>query len=249
MLYTVGNMHSLTNKQGFTMLEMGIVLAIVGLLVGGVLAGASYLRNAERSTAMNEAKYYLDAFNKFQDLYGLPAGDMATAEDVWGAGTTDNGNGNGMIRRVTAGLENPVEIFLAFEHMGLASLLANRFSAAAGELPSASISNVEFFFDFPDTLNNYVPATHGQFYEGMYGHFLRMYARDPADALPDDPFLTAPEAFEVDNKMDDGRPGTGWIRTLEPVGLADCATTNVPATAAYNVGLAGQLCGFILLQQ
>ena len=52
--------------HGFTLIELAIVLVIIGLLVGGIAGLASYTTNAKLSAMMNEGKFYIDAYNKFQ---------------------------------------------------------------------------------------------------------------------------------------------------------------------------------------
>ena len=38
---------SITKKQGFTLIELSIVLVIIGLIVGGVLVGQDLIKGAE----------------------------------------------------------------------------------------------------------------------------------------------------------------------------------------------------------
>ena len=56
--------HFRQKTAGFTLVEMSIVIVIIGLIVGGVVASRSYIRNAELNTIMNESKYYINQFNQ-----------------------------------------------------------------------------------------------------------------------------------------------------------------------------------------
>jgi len=62
------------------------------------------------------------------------------------------------------------------------------------------------------------------------------------------PSLTASEAFSIDQKMDDGYPGTGNILSYTPGLLAtpNCATSATPP-AAYKVSTSGNVCSLIFI--
>ena len=100
-----------TDNYGFSLLEISIVLAVVGMLSGGVLAGQSLIKAAELRTVMTELREYQTAINIFKEKYFALPGDMSNATEFWGklnstctthAGTANadgvcNGNGNGTI--------------------------------------------------------------------------------------------------------------------------------------------------------
>jgi prepilin-type N-terminal cleavage/methylation domain-containing protein len=75
-------------KKGFTLVELSIVLVILGILVGGILAGKSLIRAAELRGVSADVQRYTSALNAFRDKYmGLP-GDITNAESFWGSATT-----------------------------------------------------------------------------------------------------------------------------------------------------------------
>ena len=102
-------------KQGFSLVELSIVLVILGLLTGGILTGQSLIRAAELRSVTTEFQKYQTAAMTFRDRYFALPGDMRNATDFWGAMTncgaaspagtgtqTCNGNGNGSIDTATA---------------------------------------------------------------------------------------------------------------------------------------------------
>ncbi len=234
-------------QSAFSLIELSIVLAIIGLVTGAVLAASSYQRTSERATAINEARYYIDAFVKFQGNYGVPPGDMSTASTIWTS--AHNGDGNSLI-------DSTNEAFYVFEHLADAQLISGSYTGLPGSLgasqgvlgtniPGSSISNVGFYFYY---IGNVVSGN-VMYYDGFYGNALYMFLQRNANALPDSPFLTPQQAFELDSKFDDGRPATGWMRAMKPAFMNNCTDSAVDASALYNVSLTTVVCAFIFVQQ
>lgn len=71
-------------KQGFTLLEMSIVLIIIALLAGGIIAGQNLIRTAELRGIMSDFRTYQSAVSNFQDKYRALPGDMPNATKYWG---------------------------------------------------------------------------------------------------------------------------------------------------------------------
>ena len=56
-------------RQGFSLVELSIVLVILGLLVGGVLSGQSLIRASELRKYTTSADKYKTAILSFRDKY------------------------------------------------------------------------------------------------------------------------------------------------------------------------------------
>lgn len=210
-------------SSAFSLLELAIVIAIIGLLLGGVMATSSVLTSAKNKTLVNEGKLYLNAFKQFEQKYGGgKPGDIGNATSYWtaapacptvsGLGTTCNGNGDGSVQ-----LDR--EIFLAFNHLSRAGLIPGSYTGNAGannslhgivgtNLPSFSMEGVGGYFYTPSAAG-YV--TGSPYYDGYYGTALFIGA-SATNYLPQNNFLTAATLQEIDTKFDDGRANTGWIR-------------------------------------
>ena len=77
--------------RAFSLVELSIVLVILGLLVGGILAGQSLIHAAELRAVSSEYQRYRTAIYAFRDKYlGLP-GDITTATNFWGAADGSTG--------------------------------------------------------------------------------------------------------------------------------------------------------------
>lgn len=68
----------------FSLVELSIVLVILGLLVGGVVAGQSLIRAAELRSVSTDYQRFLTATLTFRDKYFALPGDFTMASRVWG---------------------------------------------------------------------------------------------------------------------------------------------------------------------
>lgn len=107
---------SSSKQNGFTLVELSVVLVLIALITGGVLAGIEVKHSAELKSIATEVQGFRSAVEQFKDSYdGLP-GDITNATTQWGAAhatpatcqttvstnqATCDGDGNGWI--TTAG--------------------------------------------------------------------------------------------------------------------------------------------------
>jgi len=97
--------HSRTTKNGFTLIELSIVLVVIGLIVGGVLVGQNLITAAEVRATITQVEKYNTAANTFRGKFGYLPGDInPTAAQQFGfaaRGTLcGEGDGNGVIEGV-----------------------------------------------------------------------------------------------------------------------------------------------------
>lgn len=232
-------------RSAFTLVELSIVLVILGLLVGGVLAGQSLIRSAELRNITKEKDQYVVALNAFKDKYFALPGDMANAYSFWGAtcGTNTNtvvtgcnGNGNGRIWNQEEG-----ENIKVWEHFSLAGLIEGSFDASGadagpgvGEVAtSTNIPKSRFPSGFWDLNQDSQNAAGSNVNQKL---FLRIgtLASTPADpsigyGLPN---LTHAEAWNIDTKVDDGAANTGTLRGDTADSCYDSGTDYYMLTAA-----------------
>src|SRR3974377_930215 len=70
-------------QQGFTLVEIAIVLVIIGLLLGGVLKGQEMITQARIKNVMNDLNGVSSAFFAYQDRYKQIPGDDNGAAPRW----------------------------------------------------------------------------------------------------------------------------------------------------------------------
>src|SRR4051794_507674 len=87
--------------QGFTLVEIAIVLVIIGLLLGGILKGQEMITQAKIKTPIADFSGIPAAYYGSQDRYRAIPGDGPNAAGRWAAAGTlpaaTAGNGNGVV--------------------------------------------------------------------------------------------------------------------------------------------------------
>lgn len=264
-----------SNQSGFTLLEMTIVVAIIGLLLGSVVAGQAYLRNAELVTSINEGKTLINAYNQFMQKYQEPPGDLSTAQNYWGSGDCTivgrpygsgpfsyvcNGNGDGFISNVTAASN---EYLYAYEHLSRAGLISGQYTGTAGTLgskdtvPGSNVMPASFkpgVFIIATFGNAYRYLNSGLYFYGFYGPVVLLAGDGQSgtvtpgiDSSNSNQIVTSREGQKLDLKFDDGKPGLGWLRSNFGSGCTDAATGASPQTASYKPVSVSDGCFFVLV--
>jgi prepilin-type N-terminal cleavage/methylation domain-containing protein len=245
-------------SSGFSLVELSIVLVILGLLTGGILTGQNLIRAAELRSVSTQLTQYRTAFYTFRDKYFAVPGDMTNATAFWGAQDGDdglgsdcfndpsttpatcNGNGDGSIASYPL-----TETYRAWQQLANAGLIEGtytgagtsaptngntRFSAAGVNVPASKINSGAFYW-----LGSGIMDGSSWSWKVDLVVPLMVGMVEPND-IPEDPLLTPEEAWNIDKKLDDGKPGTGSVITTRVA--SDCnSSTNLAdqATATYRL--------------
>jgi len=179
-------------QQGFTLIEIAIVLVIIGLLLGGVLKGQELITSARVRNLIAHQDGVKAAYFGFLDRYRALPGDYSQATaNIPGCAACQNGDNNGQILLNGAILES----ISAWEHLSKAGFITGSYVYAAAAAPSNTPVNpygslVQLIFD-----NDYQDAA------PTNRHNLKTGANVPSDILA-----------EVDRKIDDGLGNAGQLR-------------------------------------
>jgi prepilin-type N-terminal cleavage/methylation domain-containing protein len=198
-------------SQGFTLIEIAIVLVIIGLLLGGVLKGQELITSARVRNLISQQDGIKAAFFGFQDRYrGLP-GDYASAStNIKCTGTCLNGDGNGQITQ--AGTQEPHEELLVWTHLTAAGFLNGAYNMTAGQTtPAPGNSPTNPYSVFLDL--QYDANTWGIAGNSINKHNLKTGAQIPIEIIA-----------EVDRKIDDGQPFGGSFQFSVYAGNASAPT-------------------------
>lgn len=263
-------MHNLiiNKRSGFTLAELSIVLVIIALLIGGILSGRNLVRSLEVKNVITDYQVYKTAILHFQEQYKALPGDMPNATRFWGAadgndgyGTdcydiantggsaTCNGNGNNDWWGDDNGVTTVPERFRAWQHLTNAKLLEGIFTgkyyalprgAMPGvNVPEGSISGTGFsILSFPVPDPAYLYWWKGNIYKGF------CFGAPTVLIETSEKALTTDEAFMIDSKIDDARPGNGLIRSYKI--HTDCNTSTDPITAEYDLSKSGTNCALFM---
>lgn len=88
-------------RAGFSLVELSIVVVVIGLILGGVLAGQHLIRASELSSITGNTNQLKKAMEQFQQKYRALPGDMPDAETYWGTDTAGCPNGNTTFKTTT----------------------------------------------------------------------------------------------------------------------------------------------------
>ena len=250
-------------RHGFSLVELSIVLVILGLLTGGILAGQSLIRAAELRSVVSEYQRYAVATRSFQEKYRALPGDMPNATAFWGAahatpstcettagtGTqTCNGDGDGLIGHASI---LPLERWRFWTHLANAGMIEGNYSGLAGPLapkdsaigvnvPRSKLSNAGW------TMRYSAALTVGTAYsfKGEYGNIFDFGTESVNDSTHNT-VLRPDEAWNIDSKLDDGRPAYGKV-VAHSLSTCTTVTDGNDLTANYLLNSSDIVCALTL---
>lgn len=245
------------NKQGFSLIEISVVLVVIGLLIGGVVAGKSLLRNSQLRSVATDAANYFTAAGSFREKYDYLPGDLPDATKYWGEAsscnlghtdrTTCNGDGNSIINGSQMGLGGEHEAYTAWQHLYQSAFIPGPYS---GGRESTGVNEVDIGKNVPSSKIKGAGFTWSAYATDVSG--TAFAPGDYTNALffgkAGDPYitwrsaLTPQEAWYVDSKVDDGMANQGKIVGVTSSGtLSQCMVDNGNDSMAYKVQGTGDL--------
>lgn len=256
---------SRASSFGFTLLELSVVLVIIGLLLGAVVGGQAMIRSAELQSIVSDYTRYKDAVVTFEKQYKSIPGDMIDAEDFWGRDAlcggvsttgTCNGDDNGILT-IDANSDGGIEDYQFWRQLALAGRIIGTYSGASGagsehsSVPGTNVPQGRITGSGWDAGGEYIASgtvytpTPGTFDPG--NHFI--IGREVAGEQARGPLLTPEEAWQLDTKLDDGRPGQGTIISSHPVGACATGASTADFAADYNLNEKSEQCALFFIQQ
>jgi prepilin-type N-terminal cleavage/methylation domain-containing protein len=231
--------HPGSAQRGFTLIELSIVLVIIGLIVGGVLAGQSLIAASQVRATITQVERYNTAVNTFYGKYGYLPGDIkdpdASSFGFAARGQyAGEGDGNGIIQGVdcnntgcnNAHSSSAGEAVMFWVDLSAAHLIEDTFTVGSPSILPSSATTAST----TPSIAAYLPAAKlGQgnyFYTwsavaagsdylnqvNMNFFGLSAVSQIPsAGDLVSSPGLTVGQAYAIDNKVDDGVPKSGRV--------------------------------------
>jgi prepilin-type N-terminal cleavage/methylation domain-containing protein len=245
-------------KEGFTLIELSIVLTIIALVVGGVLVGQDLIKHAAIRAEITQIEQLNTACNTFVAKYNYLPGDIpaaaAAAAGLQPRGQyAGEGDGNGVIEGVSANAPNSNagwlqwgEPVMFWVDLSTAQLIDGTFNTATPTytstqqppnqfLPPAKIGGGNYIYVYSGGLSYQTPNNINYF-----GLSAVSYINNSCPScLDSNPGLTVGQAYAIDKKIDDGSPQSGnvtaaYISFSTPLyaGASSGWPTYYPTTAA-----------------
>lgn len=219
-------MHTICTNQkniaAFTLIELTLVLLVVGLAIGGVVAGQNMIRNAELRKIPLAIEDTRKQILVFYDKFNALPGDFHKAEMVWGTECTGcNGDFSGFVGRQTGNIydEHFNEYFAFWRHLQLAELVDGDFTGTTGPW---SVAHAIVGQNIPEIYNriginvfwqnNETNPSQTDRHVGKFGQVLLIGQQPPNWGwLNQNPTFSPEDALSIDLKIDDGMPFTGTL--------------------------------------
>jgi len=229
-------------KNGFTLVELSIVIVIIGLIVAGVVGGQSLIKQAQLRSISTKTNEFIVAINTFKLEYDAIPGDMSNAHNYWGnnCDTTPsrcNGDGNGAVFWGNQGggfiLDN--ESLRFTQHLSLAGLIKGNYSPLSAGVNACTpgITHVELLKNSAIEIGNASDPNRKFTYIDIAGYIGASNACWGA-------FLTPREMYSIDSKMDDGLPDSGKLKSWTGGGSTNgCVNANEYNIAFNTIECAG----------
>jgi len=224
-------------NNGFTLLELSIVIVIIGLIVAGISAGQSLVRQAGLRSVSTDIANFQAAKNSFKLAYDAKPGDMDNAFDYWGTdcAATDvlcNGDGYNRVEHLSQ------EMFRAWQHLSLADIISGSYTGTSDGIYSVIAGLNAPASDIGTGAYSMWYSTSAPPWDYI-GDMMVLGAQITSGG-PDNALFTVAEMQSLDSKTDDGDVYSGRIFGQDGNDVA--ANSCVTVGNAYNLAATGVVC-------
>lgn len=204
-----------SSQQGFTLVEIAIVLVIIGLLLGGVLKGQELINSAKVKNMANDFRNVPVFIYGYQDKFRALPGDDPAAQGHLGTTATQialvsagGTAGNGRIDGFWTSASATDESFVFWQHVRLANLASG---PSATNDPSYRPTNADGGFLGIESVSQTTP-----YITGMSGTYLLCSMG-----------ILGKFAKQLDVAMDNGNGSTGQMRIVANSGYTRGASAGL----------------------
>lgn len=234
------------DQQGFTLIELSVVIVIIGLLVGGILVGRDLIKSAELRATIGQSDKYNTAVQTFKLKFNAVPGDIRQSEAFsFGLFTSSatplgQGDGNGLVEGGATGSTLPVgEPIMFWRHLFEAGFVDGAFGMQGNSILQPTTGLVTgtvtaISTSLPDT--KLTPTNSFVVFSANGLNYFEILPIASITTVPSYTFsttgITPINAFNIDTKLDDGKPNAGAIIARGITAVNATPTVNAVTTAA-----------------
>jgi len=245
-LSTMNGGNRARKQQGFTLIELSIVLVIIGLIVAAILTGQDMIKASEIRATVGQVEKYNSAVNTFRTKYnGIPGDILYTQSSNFGlfsetsvaggglGGGAGHQDGNGLLEGAAAAVvaSGAGETLDFWRHLSDANLVdgllgtsGNSAIVSTTGLPTGAVTIADQSFP-PSRMN---PVQHFIVLSVSGFNYYEMMPVSGITAAGTYTFgttgITPINAYNIDIKLDDGNPNTGVV-TAQSTGAVNTAAS------------------------
>ncbi len=235
------NNHQSNKQSGFTLVELSIVMVIMGILVAAVVGGRVLYESAQTKAVLAEIENYKIAVNNFTLQYGALPGDINKATSFWPEANTKDGNNNGKIERS--------EYFTLWQHLSLSKMIAGNFTGKENKtilgenVPASRYYSGGYYIAWKDKPGNWQDNSQ-RYFAGNYIIFGSVDSDETkiqnnninnAEDILNYGVLKPETAYDIDMKLDNGKPNSGRVLATSGINSLECIKNNEYNFATNNV--------------
>lgn len=215
-------------RHGFTLVEMSVVLVVVGLVAAGVLGGRELIESYRITAQARQIDQFDAAVNTFKIKYGYLPGDIPFAKASqfglppgWYGWWDANGDGmyNSGFMPVSFGYTATYEQVLFWPQLAAARLVEGSYAVSTSTGAFARMKLNPQYGIMPMTMPT---LGEGNWWALGATHINWSIRWSDSSTPVVAPSLTPQQALQLDQRMDDGKPGSGRVRAVQVINTAVC---------------------------
>lgn len=210
-------MRRIEQINGFSLVELSVVLIILALLAGGVTAGQKLVKASKLKAVITESQSFRTAVQSFKNQYNDLPGDFDNAHAFWDDGANGvcgtaaqcNGDDDGRIEWSATASER--ESLRSWQHLSLSGFIEGKFVGVGASGMGCNEADVRPFSKLKGSVWHL--EERNSFF-AKNGNALALFSNATSGSCWA-ASISPKDAYSIDKKIDDGVAFTGEVMTAD----------------------------------